>query len=141
MTIAGPMARRDGVPVQGSVLGIVLLNDGLITRERLSGMSPRDFTSLEEKALKVQVSEQIKIPLPSRSLLVFDRPDDPNHISFLLALANNSMVEFLSPLLPVAQALNIPVLDFDKYQTSRDSEATAEVVIPLVVQFLKQNMM
>ncbi len=37
-------------------------------------------------------------------------------------------MKFLSPLLPVA--LNIPVLDFDEYQTSRDSEATAEVVIP-----------
>lgn len=134
VTIAGPMARRDGVPVQGSILGIVSLNDGLITRERLSGMIPRDFTSLEEKGLKV--SEKI----PSRSVLVFDRPDAPNHISFLSESANDSMVEFLSPLLPVAQALKIPVLDFDKYQTSRDSEATAEVVIPLVAQFLKQNM-
>eukprot|EP00554_Chaetoceros_debilis_P016809 CAMPEP_0194127244 /NCGR_PEP_ID=MMETSP0150-20130528/60422_1 /TAXON_ID=122233 /ORGANISM="Chaetoceros debilis, Strain MM31A-1" /LENGTH=430 /DNA_ID=CAMNT_0038821161 /DNA_START=14 /DNA_END=1306 /DNA_ORIENTATION=- len=142
VTIAGPMARRDGIPVKGSILGIVSLNDGLITRERLSGMIPPDFTSLDEKELKgIQISGEKTIKIPSRSVLVFDRPDAPNHISFLSASANDSMVEFLSPLLPVAQALKIPVLDFDKYQTSRDSEATAEVVIPLVAQFLKQNMM
>ena len=137
MTIAGPMASRDGIPVQGSILGIVSLIDGLIKREELSGMIPREFTSLEEMELNIASDSK----LPSRSVLVFDRPDAPNHISFLSASANDSMVEFLSPLLPVAQALNIPVLDFDKYKTSRDSEATAEVVIPLVAQFLKQNMM
>ena len=50
------------------------------------------------------------------------------------------MIQLLSPLLPVAQSLGIPVLDFDKYQKSRDSRQTAEVVIPLVTSYLKQTM-
>jgi hypothetical protein len=41
----------------------------------------------------------------------------------------------------VAQAMNIPVLDFDKYQASRDSKQTAEIVIPLVTKYLKQEML
>ena len=51
------------------------------------------------------------------------------------------MIEFLAPLLPVAQAFKIPVLDFDRYQLSRDSVATAAVVHPLIIQYLKQEMM
>ena len=34
----------------------------------------------------------------------------------------------------------IPVLDFDRYQASRDSIATAAVVRPLVTRYLKQHM-
>ena len=80
------------------------------------------------------------LPLPSRAALVLDRDDAPNHISFLAGNVNDSMVSFLSPLLPIAQALSIPVLDFDKYQESRDSAATASVVIPLVSAYLTQYM-
>ena len=53
-----------------------------------------------------------------------------NRISFLAGNANDAMVSFLSPLLPVAQALSIPVLDFDRYKESRDSKETADVTIP-----------
>jgi len=49
------------------------------------------------------------------------------------------MVEFLSPLLPLARSLKIPLLDFDKYQLSRDSKDTSNVVIPLIVKYMKQN--
>jgi hypothetical protein len=41
----------------------------------------------------------------------------------------------------LAQALKIPVLDFDRYQLSRDSVPTAEAVHPLVVAYLKQQML
>jgi hypothetical protein len=78
---------------------------------------------------------------PSKAIVILDRPDAPNHISFLAGNANDAMVSFLSPLLPVAQALSIPVLDFDKYKVSRDSSATAKVVIPMVSAFLRQHMM
>jgi len=64
-----------------------------------------------------------------------DRPDAPNHISFLAGSVNDSMVSFLSPLLPVAQLLGIPVLDFDRYKESRDSVETAGVTVPLVCGF------
>ena len=72
---------------------------------------------------------------------IFENKDSaPNHISFLADGTNQAMIEFLSPLLPVAQVLGIPVLDFDKYKISQDSQPTANVVIPLVTSYLKQNM-
>ena len=74
--------------------------------------------------------------IPNRSALVFDRPDAPNHISYLSENVNEAMVDLLSPLLPVAQALSIPVLDFDKYKESRDSIQTAEIVKPVITNFL-----
>ena len=131
--IAGPPVRRDGVPVGGNILAIASLNDGLVTRTRLESMLPADFVRLQE-------STMMDLPLPSRAALVLDRDDAPNHISFLAGNVNDSMVSFLSPLLPIAQALSIPVLDFDKYQESRDSAATASVVIPLVSAYLTQYM-
>jgi len=133
--IAGPPVRRDGVRVGGNTLAITSLNDGLVTMSRLESMIPSDFVRLQEANLTRGGS------LPSRAVLIFDRPDAPNHISFLAGNVNDSMVSFLSPLLPVAQVLGIPVLDFDKYQESRDSVATADVVIPLVSSYLKQYMM
>jgi hypothetical protein len=74
--------------------------------------------------------------IPDRAALVFDRSNAPNHISFLSENVNDAMVSFLSPLLPVAQAFEIPVLDFDKYVISRDSAQTAEVLKPLISDFL-----
>ena len=50
------------------------------------------------------------------------------------------MVATLAPLLPLAQALGIPVLDFDRYSESRDSEVTAEAVVPVVVDWLEGHM-
>mmetsp|Transcript_3174 Transcript_3174/g.5920 ORF Transcript_3174/g.5920 Transcript_3174/m.5920 type:complete len:460 (-) Transcript_3174:1559-2938(-) len=149
--IAGPPVRRnmeggDNQPdLGGNILGIVSLNDGLITRSRLESMIPMDFTRLEEEVLLESSSSSSSssssiFAFPKKSILILDRPDAPNHISFLAGNANDAMVSFLSPLLPVAQALSIPVLDFDKYKTSRDSDATAKVVIPIVSAFLRQNM-
>lgn len=132
--IAGPPVRRDGVKVGGNILAITSLNDGLVTLSRLESMLPSDFARLQEATM-------MSNPLPSRAVLIFDREDAPNHISFLAGNVNDSMVSFLSPLLPVAQALSIPVLDFDKYKESRDSVATANVVIPLVSSYLKQYML
>lgn len=132
--IAGPPVRRDGVQVGSNTLAITSLNDGLVTRSRLESMLPTDFVRLEEATL-------LDKPLPPKAVLIFDRDDGPNHISFLAGNVNDSMVSFLSPLLPVAQALSIPVLDFDKYKISRDSVATSNVVIPLVSSYLKQYMM
>lgn len=148
--IAGPPVRRnmaggDNRPdLGGNILGIVSLNDGLITRSRLESMIPMDFTRLEEEVLLESSSSSSSsssiFSFPKKSILILERPDAPNHISFLAGNANDAMVSFLSPLLPVAQALSIPVLDFDKYKISRDSAATAKVVIPIVSAFLRQNM-
>jgi len=63
----------------------------------------------------------------------------PNHISFLSEQSNDALVNFLSPLLPVARVLSVPVLDFDKYQEARDSRQTGDVVVPLVSGFFESN--
>lgn len=123
-------------PVPGSALFVSSMNDGALSLARFGGKLsiPEDFVQLKEEELVVPTS------LPSRAALVFDRPDAPNHISFLAEGTNDAMIDLLSPLLPVAQALAIPVLDFDRYQISRDSRVTAEIVRPLVARYLKQHM-
>ena len=60
----------------------------------------------------------------------------PCHISFLSSRTNDAMVDVLSPLLPVARLLNVPVLDFDVYATTRDSDAVAADLVPAVVAWL-----
>lgn len=135
--IAGNPRTRDGSTIPGNVLLLSSMNDGAVSLTRFGGRDaiPPEYTLLEESSLS-QLSR-----IPPKSFLLFDREDAPNHISFLAGGTNDAMIDLLSPLLPVAQAINIPVLDFDKYQTSRDSQQTAEVVIPLVTSYLKQQML
>lgn len=132
--IAGFPRRRDGSKVEGNVLFVSSMNDGAVSPARFGGKDaiPKDITILDELTLPKR--------LPPRATLLFDRPDAPNHISFLTDEVNNAMIDLLSPLLPLAMALKIPVLDFDKYKESRDSKQTADVVIPLVATYLKQQM-
>lgn len=127
--------------IPGSVLFVSSMNDGAVSLSRFGGKSaiPPDYVQLDEKELFVSTTAEPK-ELPSRAALIFDRPDAPNHISFLAEGVNDAMIDLLSPLLPVAQALSIPVLDFDRYQVSRDSQVTAEVMRPLVTRYLKQHM-
>ena len=136
--IAGPPARRDGVKVNGNTLAIISVNDGAVTMGRITNMIPSDFYRLQEKELN---KAGVPLSIPKKAVLIIDREDAPNHISFLAGNVNDAMVNFLSPLLPVAQALKIPVLDFDKYKESRDSEATAKVVLPLICSYLKTYML
>lgn len=133
--IAGPCVRRDGIDLGGSTLSIVSTGDGLVDRSRLGSMIPSSFDRIDESALAPSAAAVV---YASRTALVLDRSDAPNHISFLAGNVNDSMVTFLSPLLPVAQALSIPVLDFDKYKESRDSVATAGVTVPLICGFFRQ---
>jgi hypothetical protein len=127
--------------IPGSVLFVSSMNDGAVSLSRFGGKSaiPPDYVQLDEKELFVSATAAQK-ELPSRAALIFDRPDAPNHISFLAEGVNDAMIDLLSPLLPVAQALSIPVLDFDRYQVSRDSQVTAEVMRPLITRYLKQHM-
>lgn len=135
--IAGFTRTYDGSPVPGNALFVSSMNDGTMSFNRFGGKDaiPSDVVQLDETKL----SELTKVP--SRSTVVFDRPDAPNHISFLCEGVNDAMIDLLSPLLPVAEAMNIPVLDFDKYKVSRDSKATADIVVPLVCTYLKQQML
>jgi hypothetical protein len=140
--IAGFPRSQDGIPIPGNNLFITSLNDGTVSLMQNGGpsiVSDCDFQLLSEQNLIVKLNEASP-SLPRRSALIFDRPDAPNHISYLSEGVNEAMIEFLSPLLPVAKALSIPVLDFDKYKTSRDSAATAAIVHPLIIHYLKQEM-
>ena len=127
--IAGPPAPED---CPSPLLFISSLNDGLVRARGGTLIIPSTYQRLQESDLPALI--------PSHAALIFDRPDAPNHISYLSESVNDAMVNFLSPLLPVAQALSIPVLDFDKYQLSRDSKPTAAIIMPLISDFLVQQM-
>jgi hypothetical protein len=83
------------------------MNDGVISPARFGGRDaiPRDYTILDGSAM-------LPNRLPPRATLLFDRPDSPNHISFLTDEVNNAMIDLLAPLLPLAQVMKIPALGF-----------------------------
>ena len=66
----------------------------------------------------------------------YDGEEVPCHISFLSSRTNNAMVEALSSILPVAKFLNIPLLDFDVYEQTRDSDKYLSDLVPAVVRWL-----
>jgi hypothetical protein len=136
--IAGFPRRRDGTPIEGNILFLSSMNDGAVSMARFGGKEamPSDIALLDEASLESTICAGI----PKRAALIFDRPDAPNHISFLSSGVNDAMIDLLSPLLPLAQSLSIPVLDFDRYQTSRDSAQAAAAYQSLVIAYLKQQM-
>lgn len=64
----------------------------------------------------------------------------PCHISFLSSRTNDAMVDVLSPLLPLARVLGVPVLDFDRYQVTRDSDEVNSTLVPAVTAWLASTM-
>ena len=130
VSIAGGPRTKDGAPE--NELQIASLNDGLL---RMRNGSAKDYADADYTL--IPPGNEDKKRLPRRAAFVLDAP---NHISFLCEGVNDAMIGFLSPLLPVAKLLNIPVLDFDRYQESRDSKATAAAVFPVIRQYLQQEM-
>ena len=130
--IAGPPAPVDS---PSPLLFITSMND-VFVRSRGPAAFVIPSSSIYERL------EEGRIPktIPQRAALIFDRPNAPNHISYLSENVNDAMVSFLSPLLPVAQALSIPVLDFDTYQVARDAKPTGEIIKPLISDFLVQQL-
>jgi dienelactone hydrolase len=141
--IAGFPRTRDGRPIPGNLLLLMSMNDGAVSLSRWGGKEaiPSDFALLSpEDAAASTSAAGSRRRLPGRAAVVLEGDDAPNHISFLADNVNTAMIDLLSPLLPLAQALKIPVLDFDRYQRSRDSVSTAKIVHPLVVQYLSERM-
>lgn len=136
VSIAGFPRNRDGTPIKSNGLFLMSMGDGAVSLARYGGANLIAECGYE----MLQQTGNLE-KLPKRAALVFDGPGAPNHISFLSEGVNDAMTNLLSPLLPVAQAMKIPVLDFDRYKVSRDSKATAEIVHPLIVQYLKQEML
>ena len=139
VSIAGfPQNNNPANTNKSAGLLLTSMNDGAVSIARRGGislLSSANYELLDEASVTATTTV-----LPRRAALVFDRPDAPNHISFLAEGVNDAMIELLSPLLPVAQVMGIPVLDFDRYQVSRDSKETAAIVLPLIVRYLKQEM-
>lgn len=133
--ISGFARQRDGSPIDGNYLLVTSMGDGLANRFMSNPDAiPSDVVRLSEDSFQLN-------RIPQRAAMVYDRPDAPNHISFLTESTNEAMIEFLSPLLPVARLFQIPVLDFDRYQISRDSQVTADVYHPLIVKYMEQEML
>jgi hypothetical protein len=139
--------------VGGRLLFISSINDGPVTKWSGGIKIPDGYTMLKESQLSsscssssssssgTSINDETNMPpqqiiIPDRAALVFDREDAPNHISYLSANTNDAMLSFLSPLLPITNALGIPVLDFDKYMISRDSARTGNILKPLISNFL-----
>jgi hypothetical protein len=140
--IAGFPRTFDGRPIPGrNLLLLMSMNDGAVSLSRRGGKEsiPSDFALLDSDAVVSRTLSESR--LPRRAAVVMEGDGAPNHISFLADGVNAAMIDLLSPLLPVAQALKIPVLDFDRYQKSRDSVPTARIVHPLVVRYLSEQML
>lgn len=73
---------------------------------------------------------------PQQAFVAYEGEGSPNHISFLSSRTNDAMIETLSPLLPLATALDIPMLDFDVYAKTLDSDKVAAELVPAVVSWL-----
>lgn len=142
--IAGPPATPSSFlpyspsPISSTspILCIASPNDGAVSWSRRIEpfLAQEDYTVVDDRRMDNNNY------LPYRSVYVFsDSPSSPNHISFLAENVNDAMISFLSFLLPVAKALKLPVLDFDKYRESRDSKLTATKVVPLIRKFLLQH--
>lgn len=132
--------------VGGRVLFISSVNDGLVTSWGGGFEIPEDYTivnNYKDGNEDLQWQQQLTAALASqhqRVAYIFrDTATAPNHISYLSETVNDAMLNFLSPLLPVTKLLGIPVLDFDKYATSRDSIPTGAILKPLITTFLNNG--
>ncbi|CAJ1397956.1 unnamed protein product [Effrenium voratum] len=106
--------------------------DGVVPLGRVLKALPPDALSVEAVgAADVAAHRRLALLLRSGK----GRGRAPCHISFLSAESNEAMVTLLSPLLPVARALRVPVLDFDTYLSLRDGPQVAEQVLPLIEDF------
>ena len=150
--LAGLPRQRNGAAIPGNLLLIASMNDGAMSLARFGGKSiiPNDYALLKEEDVALTTttdsstfslaSSSSSTLLPRRAAWILESADAPNHISFLSAGVNDAMIDLLSPLLPVAQLANIPVLDFDRYQVSRDAGPTAARLHPVILRYLQQEM-
>lgn len=135
VSLAGPPSTN--FPRSGKALSVTSVGDGVMSNSgRIKGLL-EGYTVTDINLLR----QQKKTKFPRRAAVVLDGPTAPNHISFLAEGTNEAMIDLLSPLLPLARTLGVPVLDFDRYQESRDSRETAALVIPLIVSYLQDAML
>lgn len=133
--VAGPAVAIAGFPSDpGSDpwLAIASSGDGAVP---LAAVEPR----LPPGVFRVDASAPPKT-WPRRAALILAGDAAPCHVSFLSAAVNGNMQAFLGPLLPLARALGLTVLDFDKYGLRPDAAETAATCVPLATAFLAQHL-
>jgi len=128
---------RGGYSGADPFLVIASAGDGVVPLRRVRQALPAGTE------VKIALSD-IDVSAQRSAWLVLDPLDagtgmPPCHISFLSPATNGAMVEFLSPLLPLANFLGVPVLDFDVYRELRDAGATAKVVLPVIEGFFANH--
>lgn len=102
---------------------LVIASDG-------DGVCPSEFVKGRVEDMKMRGSNEVKgIYLSSF-----------NHIDFLSSGTNDAMVDFLSPLLPIARTLKVPLLDFDKYAEIPKSEECRVAIEGDIIEFFKDNL-
>lgn len=110
--------------------------DGVVRLERVLQAIPSGTPCVEDPG-NYDLSKKSGAVLLRRGLK--DGHQAPCHISFLSAETNKAMISLLSPLLPVARVLEVPVLDFDTYLELQDSEEVAAATLPLIEDFFCTN--
>ena len=99
------------------------------------GVPTREFTSGSDLAVGLGEAGE-----DGTAFIKFEGEGAPCHISFLSSRTNMAMVGVLSPLLPVARALGVPLLDFDVYERTRDSDRVLGDLVPAVRAWLIAQM-
>jgi len=113
-------------------------SDGIVAAVASLGAGVAEIDGASAAALQ-RLAEN---PPPAKAFVKYGSENDgddkavPCHISFLSSRTNDGMVEVLRPLLPLARFLNIPLLDFDVYEETRDSDQVAQSLVPAVVAWL-----
>ena len=123
-------------------------SDGIVSAVASLGIPVQDIQGTSAGLLQLQTQAQSQASSLSSSssssskassaafFVQYRGPESPCHISFLSSRTNDAMVRTLSALLPAAKFLNIPLLDFDVYEQTRDSDKVAQDLVPAVTSFL-----
>eukprot|EP00439_Symbiodinium_sp_Y106_P037833 s1516_g4.t1 len=125
-----------GYADQDPLLVLASEGDGVVRLERVLQAIPSGIPCVEDPG-NYDLSKKSGAVLLRRGLK--DGQQAPCHISFLSAETNKAMISLLSPLLPVARVLEVPVLDFDTYLELQDSEEVAAATLPLIEDFFCKN--
>ena len=142
---AGTSMRLSGAAARVAIAGFVApVGDAPFLAIASSGDGPVPLSRVRPTVDGVggvePVDAAVSAPYPKRAALFLTGDDAPTHVSYLSPPVNDAMQAFLGPLLPVARALNVPVLDFDRYGLVRDADATSRRVVPVATGFLAQHL-
>ena len=106
---------------------------GIASEVKSLGLDVEEFDGNSSSSLS-KLSDSS--PPPAKAFIKYTGAGSPCHISFLSSRTNDGMVTALAPLLPLARLLKIPLLDFDVYESTRDSDKVLKELVPAVSAWL-----